>query len=131
VDVALAVLLILTAIGTLAYWVDFFVHGDVHTVEAEWYVKFERSFPAADGFMAACAVVAAIGLLTDGDYGVAFALVTAGAIIFLGLLDITFNVENRLYRLVRTSVAMRTEAFVNVWTIVLGVTLLVVMVPRV
>jgi hypothetical protein len=130
-DTVIAVLLLVTAVGTVAYWVDFFWHGSVNVVEEDWYIKFERAFPTADGFMAGCAAVGGIGLLADAAFGVAFALVAAGAMIFLGLMDVAFNVENRLYRFVRTSWPMRAELVVNVWTLGLGALLLLTMVPAV
>ena len=130
-DTAYAVLLLVTAVGTTAYWVDFFARGSVNVVEEDWYVKFERSFPAADGFMAVCAAVAGAGLLADQAWGVAFALVAAGTLIFLALMDITFNLENRLYRFLETSWPMRAELVINVWTLGLGAALLVSMAGRV
>ncbi|MGN6575013.1 MAG: hypothetical protein ACTHKG_04940 [Nocardioides sp.] len=130
-DTTYAVLLLVTAVGTTAYWVDFFVRGSVNVVEEDWYVKFERSFPAADGFMSLCAAVAAVGLLADEGWGVAFALVTAGTLVFLALMDITFNLENRLYRFLDASWPMRAELVINVWTLGLGAALLVSMVGRV
>jgi hypothetical protein len=120
VDTLLAVLLLVTAAGTAAYWVDFFWHGSVHVVEEEWYIRFERAFPVADGFMSVCAVAAGIGLLTGDDWGEAFGLVAAGALVFLGLMDVTFNVDNGLYRRLADSGAMRAELVVNVWTLGLG-----------
>jgi hypothetical protein len=131
VTTVLAILLLVTAVITVAYWVDFFVRGSVNVVEEEWYIRFERSFPVADGFMSACAAVAAVGLLTDADYGVGFALVTAGALVFLGLMDVTFNVDNGLYRLLRTSTPMQAELVINLWSLGLGAALLVTMLPEV
>ncbi len=130
-DTTYAVLLLVTAVATVAYWVDFFARGSVNVVEEDWYVKFERSFPVADGFMAVCAAVAAVGLLADRGWGVAVALVTAGALVFLGLMDVTFNLENRLYRFLDTSWPMRAELVINVWSLGLGAALLVSMTGRV
>ncbi len=130
-NAVLAVLLLVTAVVTVAYWVDFFWHGSVNVVEEDWYIKFERSFPAADGFMAACAAVGGIGLLADAGFGVAFALVAAGGLVFLGLMDVAFNLDNRLYRFVRTSWPMRAELVINVWSLGLGALLLVTLVPQV
>ena len=130
-DVVFAVLLLLTAVVTVAYWVDFFVHGSVNVVEEEWYIRFERAFPVADGFMSATSVAAAVGVLADADYGVAFALVAGGALIFLGLMDVTFNVGNGLYAALRTSWPMRAELVINLWTLALGAALLAAMVGRV
>ncbi|RYP86256.1 hypothetical protein EKO23_09900 [Nocardioides guangzhouensis] len=127
----LAALLLLTGVVTVAYWVDFFVRGSVNVVEEEWYIRFERSFPVADGFMSICAALAAVGLLAGADYGVGFALVAAGALIFLGLMDVTLNVDNGLYRLLRTSGPMRAELVINLWCLGLGATLLVTMLPEV
>ena len=127
----IAILLLLTAVVTVAYWIDFFVRGSVNVVEDEWYIKFERSFPPADGFMSASCAVAGVGLLVDAAYGVAFALVAGGALIFLGLMDVTFNVENSLYRFVRTSGPMRAELVINLWSLGLGAALLVTMLPEV
>ena len=130
-DVVVAVLLLVTAAVTAAYWVDFFVRGSVNVVDEEWYIRFERAFPVADGFMALSSVVAAVGLLAGRPYGVAFALVAAGALLFLGLMDVTFNVDNGLYRYLRTSSPMRAELVINVWSIGLGLALLAEMVRRV
>jgi hypothetical protein len=127
-DTVWAILLLVTAVVTVAYWVDFFWHGAVNVVEEEWYIRFERSFPVADAFMAGCATVAAIGLLMDDSFGAAFGLVTAGALIFLGLMDITFNVDNGLYKYAATSWPMRGEVVINVWCLAFGVPLLVAMV---
>lgn len=130
-DTVLAVLLLITAIVTVAYWVDFFVRGSVNVVEADWYIAFERAFPVADAFMAVCCTVAAIGLLTDASYGVAFALVASGALLFLGLMDVTFNVGNSLYGYLRNSWPMRGELVINVWSIGFGLVVLATMVGRV
>ena len=130
-DTVIAVLLLVTAVGTVAYWVDFFVRGSVNVVEEEWYLKFERAFPAADGFMAGCAAIGGVGLLAGAGYGTAFALVAAGGLVFLGLMDVAFNLENRLYRFLPTSWPMRAELAVNVWSLGFGAVLLVTMVPEV
>lgn len=123
-SVALAVLLILTAVVTVAYWLDFFLRGTVHVVEEEWYLRFERAFPVADAWMAGAAVIAATGLLADRSYGVVFGLAAAGALLFLGLMDLTFNVQNRLYRLLPQSAEMWAEAVIVVWCLGLGGVLL-------
>ncbi|MBD0322654.1 MAG: hypothetical protein ICV72_04600 [Aldersonia sp.] len=130
-DTVWAVLLLITAVVTIGYWVVFFLHGAVIVVQEDWYMRFERAFPVADGFMAASSAVAAIGLLMDEPFGVAFSLVAAGALIFLGLMDVTFNVDNGLYRYVTKSWPMRAEVVIDVWSLGLGVALLVAMVSRV
>jgi hypothetical protein len=123
-DTVLGVLLVVTAVGTTAYWLDFFLRGAVHVVEEEWYLRFERSFPVADGWMAICAAIAAVGLLTDSSYGTVFGLVAAGALVFLGLMDLTFNVQNKLFRLLPRSAPMWAEVAIITWCLSLGGVLL-------
>lgn len=65
-DTVFAVLLIVTAVLTVGYWVVFFVRGSVNVVEEEWYIRFERAFPVA-AFMSTSAALAAIGLLTKAS----------------------------------------------------------------
>ena len=119
-DTVLGVLLLLVAGVTLAYWVDFFVRGTVHVVDEEWWIRFERAFPVADGFMAVTSLVAAVGLLSGDDYGVAFGLVAGGALVFLGLMDLTFNVQNGLFRLLPGSGQMWTELVIVVGSLAIG-----------
>ena len=102
-DIALSVLLIGTAVVCIYYWVDFYITGGVHVIKDDWYIKFQDSFPVADLWMSACAIAGAVGLLTGQTYGVLFSLLAACSMIFLGLMDVTFKIQNRLYRLVAGS----------------------------
>ena len=124
-DTVLAVLLVVTAVGTTAYWLDFFFRGTVHVVDEEWYLRFERSFPVADAWMSIAALIAAIGLLTDSGYGRTWGLVAAGALVFLGLMDLTFNYQNALFKLLPKSGEMWAEVVIIAWCLALGTTLLV------
>jgi hypothetical protein len=128
---ALSVLLIITAVMTLYYWADFFLKRGVQVSQDDWYVKFERAFPPADIWMSTCAVVGAVGMLTEQAYGLVFGLLAAGSLIFLALMDITFGMQNNLYRLIKTSNQMRFEVLVNVWTLGLGVALIIYVSPRI
>jgi hypothetical protein len=129
--IALSVLLIMTAVGVIYYWADFFIRGGVHVLKEDWYIKFERAFPPADLWMSACAILGAAGLLTGQTYGLVFTLIAAGSLLFLALMDITFNVQNNLYRLIATSSQMKFELLINVWTLALGVALIVYLGPRI
>ncbi len=98
-----SVLLIGTAIALIYYWIDFYVKGGVQAVNEDWYIRFQKAFIAADLWTATCALIGAIGLLAGQMYGALFALITASSLIFLGLMDVTFNIQNNLYRLIGTS----------------------------
>jgi hypothetical protein len=120
----LSILLILTAVLTIYFWIDFFYKGNVQVMKEEWYIKFESAFPVADFWMAACALLGAFGLLTGQSFGPFFALLAASALIFLALMDITFNVQNQMYRLVRKSREMAFELVINLWCLSLGIILI-------
>ena len=127
----LSVILIGSAVGVIYYWTDFYLRGGVHVIKEDWYLKFEKAFPPADLWMAACAIVGAIGLLTEQAYGLLFTLLAASSLIFLALMDITFNVQNKLYSLVATSSQMKFEVVINVWTLLLGIGLIIYVWPKI
>ena len=130
ITIILAVLLIITALVTIYYWVDFFITGGAQVIEEEWYIKFEKAFPIADLWgLSACSLIGAVGLLTEQPYGQLFSLLAAGSMIFLALMDITFNIENKLYPLIAVSNQMVFELLINLWTLVLGISLVVYLWP--
>ncbi|MFW9985009.1 MAG: hypothetical protein ACFFDJ_00405 [Candidatus Odinarchaeota archaeon] len=123
----LSILLILTAIFTIYFWVDFFFKGHVQVTKEKWYIKFESAFPIADFWMAICALIGAIGFLTGQSFGPFFALLAASSLIFLALMDITFNVQNKMYHRIRKSREMAFELVINVWCLTLGIALILIL----
>jgi hypothetical protein len=121
----LSTLLIITAILVIYYWVDFFLRKGVQVTQEDWYIKFQKAFPVADMWMVTCALLGAIGLLTEQTYGSFFSILAASSLIFLALMDITFNVENKLYHLVSTSNEMKIELVCNLWFLSFGVFLII------
>jgi hypothetical protein len=128
--IVFSVLLIGTAIGLIYYRIDFYIKGGVQAVNEGWYIRFQKAFTAADLWTAACALVGAVGLLTGQTYGVIFTFITASYLVFLGLMDVTFNIQNKLYRLIGKSGQIKFELFINLWTLGLGITLIVLFWPR-
>ncbi len=122
----LSFFLIVTAILTIYFWVDFFFKGTVKVTKEEWYIKFEKAFPVADFWMAGCALISAIGLLFGLSFGPFFALLAASSLIFLALMDITFNIQNKMYHRIRESREMVLEVVINVWCLFLGILLILV-----
>ena len=91
---AVAALLAITAAGTAAYWVAFFAAGNaLHSSETDAYVAFEHAFLAADTWMASAATAAAIGLVRRRPWAVLAGIAAGSALVFLGLLDVLFNLE--------------------------------------
>jgi len=121
---AVTALLVVTAVGTVAYWIAFFAGGGtLHSSETDAYLAFERAFPAADGWMATAALSAAVGLARRRPWAVLAGIATGSAVVFLGLLDVLFNVEQGLYA--TPSGAMAVEMVINVFCHTTGPFLLV------
>ena len=116
---AVAALLAVTAAGTAAYWIAFFTAGNaLHSSETDAYAAFEHAFPAADTWMASAAVAAAIGLVRRRPWAVLAGIAAGSALVFLGLLDVLFNLEQGLYA--RPSVAMAVETLINFFCLAVG-----------
>ncbi|MGW8250683.1 MAG: hypothetical protein ACWGO1_08585 [Anaerolineales bacterium] len=86
-------ILLFACLATLAYWVVFFTSGDVQVRQDEVYLAFENAFPLADAWMAACALLGALGLWRRRAWGFLFGLLGASSAIFLGLLDLLFDLN--------------------------------------
>jgi hypothetical protein len=80
---------------------------------------------------AVCALLGAVGLWTEQNYGLLFSLLAASSLIFLALMDITFNAENKLYHLIGTSNEMRLELAGNIWFLSVGITLIIYLSTRI
>jgi len=120
---ATAVLLLLTALGTLLFWLAFFADleaqrsGELASRNAAWFA-WEVSFPLADAWMAVTGVLGAIGLWRLRPAGLFFSLVSGGAMVFLGLMDGLFFLQNGLYLPLTAEIAV--ELFIHAWTVLFG-----------
>ena len=130
-EMVLSVWSIVSGVLMLYYWVDYHTRGGVQVLEEEWCTKFQDAFPTADIWTAACCLTAGVGILTGRTYGLVFALLAASSLLFLALMDITFNVQNNLYRLLKSSNPMKTELVINIWALSLGIILIAYSWPRV
>jgi len=65
----------------------------------EVYTAFESSFPIADLFIVILLLISAYFLLTQKiQLGIVLSAAAAGALIFLGIIDITFNLQQGVYQ---------------------------------
>lgn len=87
-----------TAIATAAYWVEYFTSGKVRSSADPTYVAFENSFPLADGYMAACFLIAARMLRRQQPSAVGWGIAAGSAMVFLGAIDTLYNVQQGKYR---------------------------------
>lgn len=111
-------LLCFAFVATLAYWIVFFTSGDVQVRADDVYIAFEKAFPPADAWMAFCALLGAIGLWRGRSWGFLFALLAASSSIFLGLMDLTFNLNQGIYAIGGAETLI--EILINLTTLLLG-----------
>ena len=111
-------LLWMSAAVTVLYWVTFFTGGEVRSSEAECYLVFERAFPAADGWLVIASIGAAEGLRRRREWAVLFGIAAGSAAIYLGCMDVLYNLENRMYG--SWSGAMAGEIIINVYCFAFG-----------
>ena len=116
---AIPILEIGTACGLILFWIGFFTIGMAPENPPECYFAYEHAFPLPDLLLAALLLVSGILLLNGKLLGRQLALVASGALIFLGLVDFSFNVQNGIYG---SSLAdLITNAFINLWCVGFGI----------
>lgn len=115
-----------------AYWVAFF-HSDltmpkfVHNLTnpeliqfTTVYMGFETAFPLADLFVAVTSALAAFYLIGRDAKAVLFGLIGSGALGFLALIDISFNLLHGLYAptFLLHDGGLRVELIINIGCVV-------------
>ncbi len=117
-----ATLAIATALGIAAFWIAFFTIGLAPQGAPACYLAFERAFPLPDAALAAALLAAGISLRRGRPQGYALGLAAAGGLVFLGLLDASFNLQQGIYAL--SSGDLLTNAAINLWCVGLGLWLI-------
>lgn len=94
---------IVTVMAVLLYWLTWFAAPDLiqsrppSAPDYATYVNFEQAFPLADGWLALSALVGVIGLWKMRDWGFLFMLLAGGAAIFLGCMDLLYDLEHGMF----------------------------------
>ncbi len=107
--VVLAIILAVFALGVIAFWIEFFTSGAVSMSDRPAYLEHEQSFPLADAYMSACALICAVGLIRRRPWALLFGLLAGSGIIFLGLMDTLYSLQQGIFSL---STAAGIEALV-------------------
>ena len=118
----IARLQLLTAAGLFLYWILYFTVGVAPDNPPPGYFVFQNSFTFADLILALLLTRAATYLLGANPIrrviGRGLSLICAGALLFLGGLDISFNFQNQIY--LTWSIDMALEVAVNIWCLGFG-----------
>jgi len=87
------------AASTAAYWfIWFFVDRSlIANQTTATYYAFENAFPLADAWMALTSLAGAIALYVRHPWAFLWTLLASSSSIYLGLMDVLFNIENGVY----------------------------------
>jgi len=118
--------IIFGVVATLAYWLVWFgidreILASAHT---DSYYAFENSFPVADAWMVACGVAACIALVRRRASSLLWIIAAGATSIYLGLLDVLFDLENGIYRSPDTG-GVLVEVAINVLTLAFGTVIMI------
>jgi hypothetical protein len=113
--------IIFGVLATLAYWVVWFgidreILASAHT---DSYYAFENSFPAADLWMVGSGIAAALALVRRRAVALLWIIAAGATSIYLGLVDVLFDLENGIYRSADTG-GVIVEIAINVLTLAFG-----------
>jgi hypothetical protein len=124
----IASLQIVTAVGLILFWVAFFTVGMAPDKPPACYFAYENSFPLPDGLLAVLLLVTGISMMKNSAAGRKLTLVAAGALMFLGVLDFSFNIQNGVYT--ASTLDLVLNVAINLWCVVFGLVTAVMLVRK-
>src|SRR6478735_9435360 len=113
--------LIFGVIATFAYWFVWFgIDRDIlASAHSDSYYAFENSFPVADLWMAFAGGAASVALIRRRASALLWLIAAGATSIYLGFLDVLFDLENGIYRSPDTG-GVCVEVAINVLTLAFG-----------
>lgn len=117
----IAVFELLTGAGLILFWIGFFTIGLAPENPPPCYFAYEHSFLLPDIIMAIALLFSGILLLKNREAGRNLSMICAGGLIFLGLLDFSFNIQNGVYLI--STLDLILNAFINIWCVGFGIAL--------
>lgn len=118
-----AVWQVLTAAGIAGYWSTWLRQPHSAAWQPPGYVEHERVFVFPDSLLAMLLTVSAVLLVLDEHLGQSLALVCAGMLTFLGVIDAAYFARHGLF-------APRNEGVLNTFLVVAVLALAVTLVVR-
>ncbi len=101
----IAGLMVVTALGIAGFWLTWFRQEHDQEWLPEGYVDHEAPFVFSDSVLAVVLVVAAVLLVLEESLGERLALVAAGMLAFLGILDAAYFWRTGLFARERDGIA--------------------------
>lgn len=118
----MGILMVVTGIGIILFWTAFFTVGLAPENAPPCYLAFEHSFPLPDGVLSLALLYAGFALIKGTTRGATAALVAAGGLVFLGLIDFSFNIQNGMYALSAADLVM--NGLLNAWCVFFGLAII-------
>ena len=98
-DILIAITQIVWGFGVFIFWVYFFLVENKNPERSEVYLVFERSFFLPDiCWLASCMFISGFCLLMNQQIWVFFSIAGGSAMLFLFLLDLSFNIQQGNYK---------------------------------
>jgi hypothetical protein len=113
-----AIIELVTGAGLLLFWAGFFTISLAPANPPECYLAYEHSFWLPDIILAVALITAAVRLWQGKTPGRSLSLICAGAMVFLGVLDFSFNIQNGVYA--SSTLDLILNAFINAWCVAAG-----------
>ncbi|MFY9115340.1 MAG: hypothetical protein WAO23_08900 [Dethiobacteria bacterium] len=123
----ISVLAIITGVGLLLFWIGFFTVELAPAEPPPGYFEYEHSFPLPDIILAIALIFAGILILKGRSPGRRIGLVCSGSLLFLGILDFSFNIQNGIYAI--SPVELLLNGLINLWCVVFGLIMAVKLQP--
>ena len=129
-DLITGVLEIATGVGIIAFWILFYSTDMMKPKNPpEGYMSHERAFVFPDTLTSIALIAAAILLFMKNPLGGSLSLVCSGALMFLGVIDLAYNLQTKLPGS-SVSGTIQTMA-INIWVLGFGLFLAIRFVGRV
>jgi hypothetical protein len=120
---ATLVLVLVAFVALVAYWIIwFFVDRSwLASMDTQAYFVFENAFPAADGWLAVSCGLGGWALYRRRASALFWLLAGGSSSIYLGLMDVLFDLENGVYLAPRGDWgSVGTEIAINVYSLGVG-----------
>ena len=119
----ISILSIITAAGLILFWIGFFTIGLAPENPPDGYFVYEHSFPVPDIILALVLIAGSVLNMTGVTHGTMLLVAGGVALVFLGILDMSFNFQNGMYKI--SVMDMILNAFINLWCVIFGALIVV------
>ncbi len=98
INIIIAIFQIIWIFLFVGFWLAFYITEYRNPKMSEVERKHELSFPFPDlGWIVPNLLIAAIGLLLEQTYGYFFSALAGSGMMFLGIIDLAFNIQNKKF----------------------------------